>query len=63
MNKFFFGVVSVMDEILQWVFLFRYEDIKFAVIYELNKAQNLLSEIQKLSVLNARVTVFSKSFF
>ena len=51
-----------MDEISQFFYL-DMKTLKFAVIYELNKAQNLLSEIQKLSVLNARVTVFSKSFF
>ena len=37
--------------------------LKFAVLYELNKVQTLLSDLEKLAVLNARVTVFYKSFF
>ena len=37
--------------------------LKFAVFYELNKVQTLLSDLEKLAVLNARVTVFYKSFF
>ena len=37
--------------------------LKFAVLYELNKVQTLLSDLEKLAVLNTRVTVFYKSFF
>ena len=36
--------------------------LKFAVLSELSKVQTL-SNIEKLAVLNARVTVFCKSFF
>ena len=37
--------------------------IKFAIFYELNNVQNLLTEIKKLIEINARVMVFAKSFF
>ena len=37
--------------------------LKFAVLYELNKVRTLLSDLEKLAVLNSRVTVFCKSFF
>ena len=37
--------------------------IKFAIFYELNNVQNLLTKIKKLVEINARVTVFAKTFF
>ena len=37
--------------------------IKFAIIYEANKMQNLLREIEKLVKAHTRVTVLSKCFF
>ena len=37
--------------------------IKFAIFYELNNVQNLLTKIKKLVEINAKVTVFAKTFF
>ena len=45
---------------------FDYLDVatqKFAITFEINKAQSFIKEIKKLELLNAKITVISKTFF
>ena len=45
---------------------FDYLDVatqKFAITFEINKAKSFIKEIKKLELLNAKITVISKTFF
>ena len=44
-------------------FYLEIETLKFSTAFEVNKVTTLLKEIKKLSLVDAKVTVFVKSFF
>ena len=62
-EKIFLVLYQLHMKICSEFFYLDPKTLKFAVLYELNKVQTLLSDLEKLAVLNARVTVFYKSFF
>ena len=62
-EKIFLVLYQLHMKICSEFFYLDPKTLKFAVLYELNKVQTLLSDLEKRAVLNARVTVFYKSFF